>query len=350
MKKIILFAILIIITIPSIAGTETLKNSTYRPGQLELSIILSKNNSMDLSVELIEKEKPVVNKKVYFNIINAPSKSKTHRLNRRVAFTDTKGTAKVTFFHGGKKGKYQVAAFVAGAENSPVIFTIVTRKKMWLIFLIASLLGGTMLFLFGMKIMSDSLKELGSTKLSSILKKFTSNRFSALMVGTIITAIIQSSSATTVMVVGLINSGIMQFSQSIGIILGANIGTTITAQIVAFKLTDYAIIFIGIGFILSVVPKSRKIKIAGQAILGFGILFFGIKIMSDMTKPLHTYQPFLTLMLKLKNPVLGVLIGAVFTTMIRSSSAATGVYIALSFQGLMTLEASIPLICCQDAH
>ncbi len=155
---------------------------------------------------------------------------------------------------------------------------------------------------------------------------------------------IQSSSATTVIVVSLINSGLMQFAQSIGVILGANIGTTITAQIVAFKLTDYALAFILIGFLIKFISSARKKKLIGDAIIGFGLLFFGMKIMSDVTAPLRTYQPFIDLLLNLENPVVGVIAGGVFTAIIRSSSAATGVYIALSFQGLMPLEAAIPLI------
>jgi len=326
------------------AQERTLSNITFKPGQMEMSILLGDDTTRELAVCLTGKSGPIRGEKVYFNIETTPSKSQKHALSVRSATTGTDGVARVLFTHGGKPGTYLVEAFVPEANNSPVLFTIAVRKRMWLVFLIASLLGATAVFLYGMKIMSDSMQELGGTRLAGILEKFTSNRFSALMVGALITALIQSSSATTVMVVGLINGGVLQFTQSIGIILGANIGTTITAQIVAFKLSDYALIFIAIGFLMSVIPKSTRWKKIGKIILGFGILFFGIKVMADITRPLRTYQPFISLILKLENPVLGVIVGAIFTTMIQSSSAATGVYIALSFQGLMTLEAAIPLI------
>ncbi len=347
MKKFLplVIATLIILAVPCFAEELLLlSNMTFTPGQMELTTILGDDIEQELAVKLTRNGKAAPGEKVYFNIVETPSNSKNHHLAKREVVTGTGGTARDIFSHGSKEGTYLVEAFVPDAKNSPVIFKVVVRKRGWLFFLIASLLGGTAVFLFGMKIMSDSMQEMGGSKLAQVLAKFTSNRFSALLVGALVTALIQSSSATTVMVVGLINGGVMQFTQSIGIILGANIGTTITAQIVAFKLADYALMFIFVGFIMSVAAKSSKTKKFGKIILGFGILFFGIKIMSDITRPLRTYQPFISMMLKLENPVLGVIVGAFFTTMIQSSSAATGVYIALSFQGLMTLEAAIPLI------
>ncbi|MEA1927820.1 MAG: Na/Pi symporter, partial [Candidatus Auribacterota bacterium] len=277
-------------------------------------------------------------------LIQAPGKGGTTSLEKTEVTTNDDGIAGTSITLGDKPGKYRVTAFVPGARGSPIVFTIHTHKHLWLFFLLISLLGGLAVFLFGMTYMSDNLQKLGGHKFVSIVEKATSNRFKALAVGTMVTAVIQSSSATTVMVVGLINSGLMHFGQSIGIILGANIGTTITAQIVAFKLTDYALWFVLLGFLISSIGSSKKKKLLGHSILGFGLLFFGMKLMGDVTQPLRTYQPFIDLLLNLENPIIGVIVGALFTTLIQSSSAATGVYIALSFQGLMTLNAAIPLI------
>jgi phosphate:Na+ symporter len=213
----------------------------------------------------------------------------------------------------------------------------------WIFYLIMGLLGGLSLFIYGLSLMSDNLTKIGGNGLSKILNKLTSNRIMGIIVGTIITTLFQSSSATTVMVVGLINSGFMKLTQSIGIILGANIGATTTPQIMAFKLTDYSLLFIFIGFLLIFCCKNKKRKLFGQVILGFGLLFFGLKIMSDAMHPLRTYAPFINYIKNLENPFLGLLVGAVFTALIQSSGAATGVFIALSFQGILNLRAAIPL-------
>tara|TARA_B100001964_G_scaffold19912_1_gene20260 strand:- start:1993 stop:3486 length:1494 start_codon:yes stop_codon:yes gene_type:complete len=146
------------------------------------------------------------------------------------------------------------------------------------------------------------------------------------------------------MLVSFVQAQLMTYVQSIGIILGANIGTTITAQLVAFKLTDYALLMITVGFVLTVFSKKESIKHIGEAILGFGILFFGMKLMSDAMKPLREFQPFIDLMKGLENPLLGILIGAAFTALVQSSSAFTGIVIVLAQQGLLTLEAGIPMI------
>jgi phosphate:Na+ symporter len=191
--------------------------------------------------------------------------------------------------------------------------------------------------------MGSGLIQLGGSKLSGIINALTKNRVMGVLVGALVTAVIQSSSATTVIVVGLINAGLMNLGQSIGIILGANIGTTITAQIIAFKLTDYALLFIALGFLIVFIAKSKKKKHAGEILLGFGLLFYGIKIMGDAMVPIRTYEPFIAMMQTLENPLMGVLVGAIFTALVQSSSASTGVFITLSFQGILSLKAAIPL-------
>jgi len=156
--------------------------------------------------------------------------------------------------------------------------------------------------------------------------------------------VIQSSSATTVMLVSFVQAQLMTFAQTLGIILGAGIGTTITAQLIAFKLTDYSLLIIGLGFLIIFLSKSKKIKSVGEILLGFGILFFGMYIMSSSMYPLRTYEPFIELLLQLENPVYGIIVGTIFTALIQSSSAFTGIIIVLGTQGLVTLEAAIPLI------
>jgi len=210
--------------------------------------------------------------------------------------------------------------------------------------LISGLVGGLALFLYGIEKMSDGMKKSAGNKMRSLLAALTRNRIIALIVGAFVTMVIQSSSATTVMLVSFVQAGLMSFSQTLGVILGADMGTTVTAQLIAFKLTDYALLMIAAGFGLKMLGKTDKIKDIGEFILGFGILFFGMKLMSDTMKPLRTYPHFIDFMKELENPMMGLLVGTMFTALIQSSAASIGVIIVLAQQGLITLEAGIPII------
>ncbi len=213
----------------------------------------------------------------------------------------------------------------------------------WL-FMFFGLIGGLGLFLYGMQLMSEGLQKSAGERMRSILGKLTKNKFIGVGLGTFVTAIIQSSSATTVMLVGFVNAGLITFARTVPVIFGAAIGTTITAQILAFKLDEYALLFIGVGFFIHFIFKNEKIKHLGITILGFGILFFGMKIMSDTMVPLRSYQPFINFLLHLKNPLIGIAAGMVFTAIIQSSSAFIGILIILAGQGLLSPEISLPLV------
>ncbi len=205
------------------------------------------------------------------------------------------------------------------------------------------LFGGLALFLFGMEQMSEALKAVAGERLKLILAKLTTNRFMGATTGAFVTAIIQSSSVTTVLVVGFITAGLMSMSQSVGVIMGANIGTTITAQIVAFKVTKAALLMVGVGFSMLFISKQDKIKQYGTMLMGLGLVFFGMSVMSDAMQPLRTYQPFLDLMIQMENPLVGILVAAAFTGLIQSSSATTGIVIVMASQGFITLPAGIAL-------
>jgi len=211
-------------------------------------------------------------------------------------------------------------------------------------FLVMGLLGGLVLFLYGMEKMSEGLKKSAGKGMRNILSALTNNRIIGLAVGAFVTMVIQSSSATTVMLVSFAQAQLLTFGQTLSVILGANIGTTVTAQLIAFKLTDYAFLMIIIGFALTIFSKKDSLKYLGESLLGFGILFLGMKIMSDSMRPLRDYEPFIDLMKNLENPIYGLIIGAVFTALIQSSSAFTGIVIVLAQQGLLSLNAGIPLL------
>lgn len=206
------------------------------------------------------------------------------------------------------------------------------------------LAGGLALFLFGMEQMTSALKQVAGSGMKSLLARVTTNRFTGALAGAAVTAVIQSSSVTTVLVVGFVSAGLMTLPQSIGVILGADIGTTITAQIVAFKVTKYALVLVAVGFLMLFVSKRERIRQYGTSIMGLGLIFFGMELMSEATHPLRTYAPFIELMQQMDAPLIGILVGTVFTAIIQSSSAAMGIIIVLASQGFVSLDAGIALM------
>lgn len=204
-----------------------------------------------------------------------------------------------------------------------------------------SLLGGLALFLYGMQMMSNGLEAVAGNKMKQILEKLTANRFLGVLVGAGITAVIQSSSATTVMVVGFVNSGMMTLKQAVWIIMGANIGTTITGQLIALDVGQLAPLFAFCGVALIVFVKKQKVHHYGLIVAGLGILFIGMEMMSGAMMPLRESEAFVSLMTKFSNPVLGILAGAVFTAVIQSSSASVGILQALAGSGLIGLSNAV---------
>ena len=209
--------------------------------------------------------------------------------------------------------------------------------------MVIQLAGGLSLFLFGMDQMGESLKIVAGDKMRQILGKLTTNRFMGLATGAVVTAIIQSSSVTTVMLVGFVTANLMSLSQAIGVILGADIGTTITAQIVAFPIKKYALLLVAAGFLMTFTSKKEDIRQYGILVMGLGLIFFGMAVMSGAMKPLRTFEPFIALMQNVSNPLVGILVSTAFTALIQSSSATMGIVIVLASQGLISLEGGIAL-------
>ena len=204
-----------------------------------------------------------------------------------------------------------------------------------------NLLGGLSLFLYGMQMMSNGLEAAAGNRMKQILERLTANRFLGVLVGAGITAVIQSSSATTVMVVGFVNSGMMTLRQAVWIIMGANIGTTITGQLIALDVGAIAPLFAFIGVALIVFVKKQKVHHYGLIVAGLGILFIGMELMSSSMMPLRDSEQFISLMTKVENPVLGLLAGMIFTAIIQSSSASVGILQALATSGLIGLPNAV---------
>lgn len=212
-------------------------------------------------------------------------------------------------------------------------------------FIVISFLGGIALLLYGIRLAGEGLQKAAGGRLRAILTSLTKNRYIGIGVGAAITAILQSSSAATVMLVGFVSSGLMTLNQTIGVILGADIGTTVTVQLLAFRVYDVAILFIAIGIGLMSFAKRAVTREIGQGILGFAFIFFSIKIMSDSMIPLRESEYLKALLLSIgESPLLGILLAAIMTALVQSSAAVIGMALALSLQNLMTLDVAIPII------
>ncbi len=210
---------------------------------------------------------------------------------------------------------------------------------------VLNLIGGLALFLFGMNKMSDNLQAVAGTEMRRILKKLTNTPIKGVLVGMGVTAMVQSSSATTVMMIGLVNAGIMTLNQAVGVVMGANIGTTITAQLIAFKIGDFAFLFVIVGALLLFMRRSRVMERWSAIILGFGLLFIGLNVMSHAVQHLRSSETALQLMQDFStNPILAVLTGMIFTMLIQSSSASIGIVIVLANNGLIGFEGALYLV------
>ena len=207
------------------------------------------------------------------------------------------------------------------------------------------IMGGLGLFLYGMNLMGDGLQKSAGSKLKRIIELLTSNVIMGVLVGMVVTMVIQSSSATTVMVVGFVNAGIMSLPQAIGVIMGANIGTTITAQLVSLDVDFLAPVALGIGIVIYMFSNKPKHKNIAEILIGFGILFTGMDFMKEAVKPLAGYQGFTDMLLSFgHHPILGVLMGFAITAIVQSSSASMGMLIALASQGLIPITAALPIL------
>jgi len=229
------------------------------------------------------------------------------------------------------------AWFALAAESS-----VATDSPDWLQ-LCLGLFGGLSLFLGGLQLLSEGMKKAAGQTLTQVLGKLTTNRFMGAITGAFVTGILNSSTVTTLLVVGFISSGMMTLAQSVGVIMGANIGSTVTAQLLAFNLSAYSLGPVAIGFFMLFTAKSDKPKYYGMMIMGIGLVFYGMGLMSEAMTPLRSYEPFLEILKSLENPAAGILAGAIFTAIVQSSAATVGIAIAMASEGLLALPAGIAL-------
>jgi phosphate:Na+ symporter len=226
---------------------------------------------------------------------------------------------------------------------SPAVADLASNR-LQLVQMIGLLLGGLALFLLGLEFLTNGLKSIAGNRLQSLIGMLARNRVRGVLTGALVTALLNSSTITTVLMVGFVSAGLMTLSQSVPMIMGANIGSTITAQIIAFDVSKLTPFMLAAGFLLYAFSSRPFVKQIGGALLGLGLLFLGIQFMGDAMRPLRTYQPFIDAMQDMENPLLGIVVGAVFTAIVQSSAATLAIVIALGGQGLMPLEAGVALI------
>jgi phosphate:Na+ symporter len=205
------------------------------------------------------------------------------------------------------------------------------------------LFGGLALFLGGLQLLSEGMKKAAGQAMKTVLAKLTTNRFMGAITGAFVTGVLNSSTVTTLLVVSFISGGMMTLAQSVGVIMGANVGSTVTAQLLAFNLSAYSLGPVALGFFMMFGAKSDKVKYYGMMIMGIGLVFYGMGLMGDAMTPLRTFEPFLEILKGLENPLAGIIAGAVFTAIVQSSAATVGIAIAMAAEGLLALPAGIAL-------
>jgi phosphate:Na+ symporter len=254
------------------------------------------------------------------------------------------GYAGTTVQLGESPGTFHVVCTPRNREGNPVVFSIRVYDRHWLAWMLVGLLGGLALFLFGIKFGGRGLQKAAGGKLRDAVCRLTSNRFLGLVTGVTVTVIVQSSSATTAMMVSFANAGVIFLHQALGVILGADIGTTLTVQLIAFRIFDYALLFVLAGFVLFMSKVERYSRV-GQIIMGFGLLFFGMSVMASAVGPAKDHPAFVGFMLGVeRNAALAIFTSALFTAIVQSSAATIGLVLTFAFQGVISLESAIPLV------
>lgn len=292
-----------------------------------------------------QRSEPVVGIPVIFEVVNYPSGGDDYHIDRKMVPTDSSGMAFANFRLGTVRGEYQVIARIrSSGEENIRLFNIFARDRKWPFLMLTGIAGGLVLFLLGMELVGSGLVRMAGDRMKSVPGNWSNNRFKGLWAGTFFTVANSGSNATHLMLMSFVNAGMLKFRQSFGIILGAGIGTAIFAQVIAFRVADFSLLFLAAGFAMRAFNGSGHIRNAGDLLLGLGILFFGIYFMSESLYPLRSFEPFLHLLAKLEKPVTGIVTGTVLAALTGGSAAFAGILIIFGMQGMMSLEASIPLI------
>lgn len=329
----------------NLSRTYKLINQSYATGSTQMKGYAGYKMQRPVSVRLERNGYPVPREKILFSIINTPATLNCKSsLTKKVVLTDKTGSASTFLQINDGEGIYIVSA---SSENEvdrvePVFIRIEAVSRYWHVTMIVFLIGGLAFFLLGMNLTGQSLQKLAGDRMRTILNRLTSNKWRGAGLGIIITFILQSSSASTVMLVGLVSATLLTLGQAIGVIIGAKIATTLTVQIIAFNISSYAPAFIALGLLISTVTSKKKVVRIGRVITGFGFIFFGMGFMSDAMSPLRSQPGFAEMLIILgDNPLYAILFSILLTAVIQSSSATIGLSLVLASQNLLNLEACL---------
>lgn len=326
-------------------GSLQIVNRSYPVGQKVLVGLESGTLEKGLKVQVLRDGAAAAGESIVFKLTHADGKGAAIPDPRAV--TDSEGMATAGITLGDKAGTYVVSASSRSDPDAEAASIVIRAyRKAWVYFLIFGMIGGLAIFLFGMEMSAAGLQRAAGDSMRVILGKLTHNPIMGALVGTLITAAVQSSSATSVMTIGFVTATLMTLPQAVGVIFGANIGTTLTVQLIAFNVSEYAPLMIGIGFLMTMAGggKRPQLKYAGEVVLGFGFIFFGMGLMSDAMNPLRSVPAFTNLLAGLGDrAALGILVSTLFTAVIQSSGAVVGISIALASSGILTLPAAISI-------
>ena len=313
-------------------------------GSDQVGIVASELSKPLMVRVLDDKGRPLSGVEVVFDILEQPKENIIYKkfaiLSDSITVTDQDGYARTRLTLGKTVGNYYI---IAKTKDGSLIFHASALQKHWFLFLLFSLFGGLGIFIFGLNYGSKGLVRAAGAKMRDLLFSLTKHRFMALITGIVVTVILGSSTASSILLVKFASSGIIMLQQALGVLMGINIGTTITVQILAFRLLDYAILIVGIGFFtMHIAPKFRNI---GQAIFGLGLLFFSLRLMSLATANLKYLPDFGSVIVSMARfPLLGIIIGALLAFLLRSSAATIGIVLILAFDSLIGLPQAVPII------
>lgn len=328
-------------------GGWELVQQTYAPGMSQIVGIAGSEVQSPIVVQVLREGQPVAGETVQFSIASVPPRTQGTLLSVTEAMTDQEGMARTQIVLGTEEGNYLVRSYLHGSVHDapPVTTRINAMSRTWVLLMIIGLVGGLGLFLYGMGIAGEHLQKVAGNQIRKIMKTLTRNRVLGVLVGTAASAGLQSSSAAAVMLVGFVSASMMTFTQSLSVMMGTKVGVTITMQVIAFNISQYALAIVGAGaIVIMAAGKKEKVKSIGAIILGFGLIFFGLSVMSGAMKPLRGIPEFAGLLLRFgESPGLAIVVAALFTGIIQSVAAVVAMSMALASQGLMPLEAAIPL-------
>lgn len=332
---------------PNPGPAYLIENISYPDGLDRIGAVEGREADTPVRVRLTREGRPVAEREIWFRLVDAPSREADDRLLAwRVALTGPDGIAATRLFADAGEGEYLVEASLEGDWSlaNPVSIRVQARERLWVLTLLVGLSGGLALFLFGMDWAGRNLQKVAGDRFRSLLQRLTRTPLLGALSGVVSTFLLQSSSATTVMLVGLVGATLMTLTQAVGVIIGAKIGTTLTVQIIAFDISRYALGIIAAGLLLRMASRAERSRLMGKVVMGFGFIFFGMALMNTALSPLRSMPTFVRLLEHLVDyPLAAVLVSLVFTALVQSSAATIGVALALAAQGLLTLEAGITI-------